>query len=187
MPRTTTAATPVVAESTTAAGRMETNCLCCNRKLNSALRSELSHLCTVCYDEAGYENAHNDGHHSAEEQGPNEVCHLCTGANPHAGIRTRVASGNQGKVVNPEADRRIKGKAQAPATDAAIVAFPARPTLRGKASPSLSGLTYQVLKSNHKWAGHTWTQVRIEGMDTNKWFWTEDLVRTARGRRTAAA
>lgn len=185
MPSTTSTVAPA------AATRMETNCLCCNRKLNAVLRSSVSSLCNPCFDEAGIENAHQDGHHA---ETPATDCPACTATyDPHAGIRTRQVSGLQGKVVNAETDGRIKGQAKAPAADAVRGTFGAAPTLRGTPALQFAGLGYAVLKTGHTWAGHKWTQVRVDGMATNKWFWDADLVASAaptnrrRGRAAAAA
>jgi hypothetical protein len=44
---------------------------------DSTKRDNNQTLCPDCYDRAGYENAHVDGYHKADAEGPQEDCPMC--------------------------------------------------------------------------------------------------------------
>lgn len=183
MPSTETA-------TATAARRLETACLCCGRRFNGVrvIRSELSHLCEPCYDEAGDLNAHNDGHHDGTAS---ESCCVCQDTDPHGTFRTREVTGNQGKCLT-DTDGRKKENAPTVPADAERVQLTGmrlgRPSVKDAA-----GLQGSVIKrSTHTTAGHSvWALVQVDGITQRRWFWAEDLeavapVRPARRSRRAA-
>lgn len=158
-------------------------CACCGtRRIASA--AETAHgleLCVRCYDEAGYENAHSDGHH-ADEADAN--CHVCQGTDPHAGIRAPGVG--SGACVRTD-DGRLKDMAPS------LPENPARVKLTGvrlgQPAPKYVGQASVIKADNHVWGGHSnWVMVIVDGMTQRRWFWAEDVkaVRAPRARAVAA-
>lgn len=160
-------------------------CACCGTR-RIAPAAETAHgvdLCVICYDEAGMENAHSDGHHEAEADAN---CHVCQGTDPHAGIRAVPVGA--GACVRTD-DGRLKDMAPS------LPENPERVRLvgirLGEAAPKYDNLQASVIKrDNHVWGGHnSWVMVIVDGMTQRRWFWSEDVrpVRAPRARRTEVA
>lgn len=177
---------------------MDTECACCHRNFSRSVRnpmnptsakrsSDLQHLCEGCYDEAGFENAHNDGHHETPDAG----CYVCNGTDAHPFLPVvaevapvRVGAGR----VASEADGRLKPNAPT------LPENPARVKLTGvrlgQPAPKYVGQASVIKADNHVWGGHSnWVMVIVDGMTQRRWFWAEDVtpVRAPRARRTAVA
>lgn len=164
-------------------------CVCC-RTRRIANPAETAHgvdLCVRCYDEAGFENAHSDGHH---DDAPDANCHVCQGTDPHAGIR--AAGVGAGRVASA-ADGRLKENAPSVPENASRVKLVGvrcgLPNARygSEAHPLMA----QVIKtSTHTWKGYTgdWYCVLPEGQSVRRWFWASDVktVRAPRAPRVAA-
>lgn len=53
-------------------------CLACGKMFaDNATRDNTEQTCGTCYEIAGFENAHQDGHHSADEDGSQAECPMC--------------------------------------------------------------------------------------------------------------
>lgn len=174
----------------------ETNCICCARSFNArVIRSDVSHLCVPCFDEAGEENAHQDGHHDLNVDGQMDVsnanCHICNETDPHAGFRSRPASGNQGKVMSDTDGRLVANTPSLPA-DAERVRLTGKRL--GVPNAKYVGEASVIKRDTHTWGGHSsWVLVIVDGVTQRRWFWSEDVEdastppRRNRGRRSAAA
>lgn len=53
-------------------------CNCCGKRFaDNAGRDNTDRTCPKCYEEAGYINAHSDGYHNADAEGPQADCPDC--------------------------------------------------------------------------------------------------------------
>ncbi|MGD7705488.1 hypothetical protein [Microlunatus sp. Y2014] len=54
------------------------NCTSCSTRLNLSIRAiENPDVCRTCWEQAGLENSHQDGHHDADREGANADCPMC--------------------------------------------------------------------------------------------------------------
>lgn len=169
-------------------------CGCCGRRFNnrSVIRGSTQEICEFCYEEAGYENAHSDGHHEPLADGAINVlqigCHICQGTDPHAGFAApRGAAEGAGRVMS-DTDDRLRGNAPV------LPENPNRVKLTGMRlgvpAPKYVGEASVIKADNHVWGGHSnWVMVIPDGMTTRRWFWAEDVetLPVARQRRGRSA
>jgi hypothetical protein len=190
MPRNATAtATPeapiVVEQPAPTRIAMSRTCNCCQRSFNArVLRSDINDLCEACYDEAGFENAHNDGHHDTNAD---EGCHVCSATDPHASYRSRPASGQQGKVLTTT-DGRLG--VNAPVLPEGAERVKLTGTRLGRPAAKYNGEASVIVRDNHVWGGHSsWVLVIPDGMTQRRWFWSEDVeaIAAPRARRARRA
>lgn len=149
-----------------------THCICC-QTARVASAQETAHgvdLCVRCYDEAGYENAHSDGHHT---DAADENCHVCQGTDPHASIRG--AAVGAGRVVR-ESDGRLQANAPVPAADAKrvrVVSF------RGDVTHKTVGLTGSIVTAEPKTVkGDKFHLVKLDAQGQCRWYLVSELKKT---------
>lgn len=151
-------------------------CECCGRTFNARLtRSSVSGLCEACFDEAGMENAHVDGHHET----PDANCHLCQNVDAHAGIRVGAAAG-AGRVAS-EADGRLKANAPTVPETAKRVKVA---TQKGKENTKFAGMTGSVILEE-TYAGVPHYKVKLDDVAQVRWFYVSDVQPVRGGRRPA--
>ena len=77
-------------------------CAACGKRTLDTGRDEAGvGLCIACYDAAGHENAHYDGHHA---ETPEPACPLCQQeGKTHDGIRDDTGSGPAGRPGGDDA------------------------------------------------------------------------------------
>lgn len=169
-----------------------TACICCARPFSRRVARSADSVenCDVCWEEAGYENAHSDGHHDDEEAGPQADCHVCQGTSAHAFLEgatvtsTPSPRNGAGRVAST-ADGRLK--ANAPTLPESPDRVRLQGTIRGQASVKYNGLLASVIRrSTHTWDRHAgdWVQVQIDGQVQCRWFYAEEVkpVRKSRAR-----
>lgn len=108
---------------------MKKTCICCNTRRPSG-EGQYLELCQICFDEAGYDNAHSDGHpygdtRSSRANRPyprpaGNNCHLCNGTDPHTGTKTTTTGTSHiGGVQDVASDRRLTANRNLPRRTAA--------------------------------------------------------------------
>lgn len=87
---------------------LSTTCICCGeRKID---RTQSDCLCSLCWEEAGFENEHSDGYHET----PNALCHVCQGFDPHQPVKHTAGNVEGGKVRDASSDRRLASNKSLP-------------------------------------------------------------------------
>ena len=157
-----------------------TTCDCCGVTLRRDSEGFNIQLCQRCFDEAGYENAHNDGHHAldgidmsqtdalARLAAEQAACHICSGRDPHATVRLGAAAG-AGRVAS-EADGRLKANAPVVPETAKRV----RIVTQCGRNTKFAGLTGSVIIHERE----IWNKVKIDGVTQVRWFHDADLKKT---------